>query len=239
MRPPTRSRTWKLAAVCLLGAAGWSSSLGAADPLARWDSAASIEARVAKVFAENTFFEGGRVYAGAALTPGTPAPFSLPSVPASRLFAGDAGFRIVVPAGATRLEVRLVTSTPGVDVDLYVRFGTDVALSAGTSGTAVADYLSEGSGSNEIVAARPTSSPPLQAGTYYIALGLFTTGTAVNGTLTATVDTGPTLPIGTLLSSGAATAFTWSPVTGAMLFNGDFSYGIKTEELVRQKAIAR
>lgn len=166
---------------------------------------------------------GGGVLANTLLTSGVPAPFSLPAVSSSTLFAGDSGFRITVPTGATRLEVRIFIATPSADVDLYVRYASDVIISGGD---AVADYRSEGDTGNEIIAVRPSATAPLREGVYYIALGLFTTATAVTGAVTATVDTGPTLPTGTLLSSGTPRTFSFSPVTGATLFNGHYSYGI-------------
>ena len=167
--------------------------------------------------------EDRTVAANTLLSSGVPAPFTLPPVTSAALFAADSGFRMEVPAGATRLEIRLVTSTPRVDVDLYARLANDVTLSGGG---AVADHRSDSPGSNEIIAVRPTSSASLPAGTYYIALGLFTTGTAVSGSITATVDTGPTLPVGTLMAPEVQTSFSFSPVTEPLLFNGHYSYGI-------------
>jgi hypothetical protein len=124
---------------------------------------------------------------GTALTSGVPAAFSLPSVTGPTLFIGDFSYRIAVPAGATQLVVRLATTTPGADVDLYVRYGMDVSLA---NGRPQADYRSEGLTGDETITITPASSPPLQAGTYFIAFGLFTLGRAVTGTVTATV-TGP------------------------------------------------
>src|SRR5262249_20414254 len=93
-------------------------------------------------------------------------------------------FTIDVPAGASLLKVVLRTSTPNVDVDLFVRFGQDVALSAGRP---VADYTSEGPTGDETI-----NIPSPQAGTYYIALGVFTPNVTITSTVTATVSGGPT-----------------------------------------------
>jgi hypothetical protein len=48
------------------------------------------------------------------------------------LFSGDYGYQILVPQGATRLEVRLTTATLNADLDLYVRFGADIDLAGGS-----------------------------------------------------------------------------------------------------------
>src|SRR6266699_3597818 len=61
--------------------------------------------------------------AAAILTSGVPVNFTLPAVATSTLLTGDFSFRIAAPTGATRLEIKLTTATPGVDVDLFVRFG--------------------------------------------------------------------------------------------------------------------
>jgi hypothetical protein len=115
----------------------------------------------------------------------------LPEVYDPTLFAGDYGCRVVVPSGATRLEINLATFTTGVRVDLYVRLGRDIDLSAGRP---VADYLSEGPGGNKTIVVTQSSWPPLQAGTYYIGFGLFTTGTPVYGTVTyGAVEKPPTM----------------------------------------------
>ncbi|MGH9785364.1 MAG: IPT/TIG domain-containing protein, partial [Terriglobia bacterium] len=47
------------------------------------------------------------------LTSGQPAPYSLPAVTGNTLFTGDFSYQIVVPSGATRLDVQLRTTTPG------------------------------------------------------------------------------------------------------------------------------
>lgn len=56
----------------------------------------------------------------------------------------------------------------------------------------------------------PQSTPPLQSGRYFIALGVYTTGVDINGTLTATITTGggqqPTEAGGETLMKTNATA---------------------------------
>jgi len=153
--------------------------------------------------------------AAAALVSGVPAAFSFPAVSNPTLLYGDYGYRIVVPAGATRLEISTVTSTPNVDLDLYVRYGADVDIAGGT---AVADFRSEGPTGNETVIVTSSSSPVLRQGTYYIAFGLFTTGTAVRGTVTATVTMpNPGFVVGN---------YTLPAVSTTTLFTGDYGYQI-------------
>jgi len=154
------------------------------------------------------------------LTSGTAVPFSLPAVTQPTLFAGDAGYRITVPTGATRLTVALVTTTPSVDVDLYVRFGQDPAISGGS---VVADFRSEGLTGNETITITPSSSPTLQAGTYFVAPLLFNTGRAASGTLTATVEGGAGPRV---LASGTPAPLSLPAVTLATLFNGPNSYRV-------------
>src|SRR4051812_37749745 len=99
----------------------------------------------------------------------------MPAVTGSRLFPG---FSVTVPAGATRLDIAVRTTTPNADVDLFVRYGQDVAL---VSGNVVADFTSQGPTGNEQVTISASSTPTLRAGTYYISLGLFTNNIQVSG----------------------------------------------------------
>ncbi|MCC6860760.1 MAG: pre-peptidase C-terminal domain-containing protein [Bryobacterales bacterium] len=126
------------------------------------------------------------------LTSGVPASFNFQPVSTPTLMSQTGAFQVTVPHGSSRLEVRVVTSTPAADVDLFVRFGRAPELSAPE---VVADFQSAQSGTgNETVTITTGSSPPLQAGTYYITLGLFSTGMAASGTVTATITGGTTPP---------------------------------------------
>lgn len=118
------------------------------------------------------------------LSSGVPASFSLPAVTSSSLFRDDFSYRVAAPSGATQLQVSLATTTPGVQVNLYVRFGADNVLSGGA---VVTSYSAMASGGNQLITITPSSSPPLATGTYFISLGLLTTGTPVSGAVTATV----------------------------------------------------
>ena len=125
------------------------------------------------------------------LSSGEPRGFSLRSVDVPTLFSGPFGYRVVVPQGATELEVDLQTMTLGADVNLYIRFGSDPSVSGGQ---VVADYSSTGLTGREMIVVTPESPQPLEGGTYFIALALFTTGVDVDGTITATVTPGPSPP---------------------------------------------
>jgi hypothetical protein len=101
--------------------------------------------------------------AGTQLVSRVSAPFSLPQGKGLSFANGSLGFQIVVPPGSTTLHIQLVTATPNVDVDLWVRFGQDVDIA--TNGLPLAAYLSEGLTGNETLLITTGSTPPLQAGT--------------------------------------------------------------------------
>jgi hypothetical protein len=168
----------------------------------------------------------------ASLTSGQPRPFELRPVDDPTLFnLPSSMFTIQVPEGATRLQVRVVTSTPNADVDLYVNQGSAPRV---TDGRVQADHRSETDGTgNETIVITPSSTPALRAGAYFIALGLFTTGTAVSGTVTATVDAPNTAPPPTdnrLLTSGQSSTFQMNAVDSPTLFRGASSFRITVPE---------
>lgn len=99
------------------------------------------------------------------------------------------GIAVTVPAGSTRLTISLDPDSPAVDLALFARFDRDVTVQAGH--VVATDFTSDtpGSGQEQIVIT-PNSSPPLQTGTYYLAIGVITLQTAVAGSITATVEGG-------------------------------------------------
>ncbi len=165
------------------------------------------------------------------LTSGSPATFRIGPVNSPTLFSGNRGFRVQVPAGATRLDIALTTASPaGADVDLYARFGSDVEVA---EGRAVADERSESPLGTERITITAASNPPLRTGTYFIALGLFTTGVEASGTVTATVTSGapttqPTAP--TELSSGVPAKFSLPVTATPTLYRGNFSFFVNVPE---------
>ncbi|MDZ4800543.1 MAG: PPC domain-containing protein [Bryobacteraceae bacterium] len=115
------------------------------------------------------------------VTPGRPVQFTLPAVQSSTLFHGDYSHRLTVPAQTTRVVIEIDSSRKDVDVDLFVRYGTDVDLES----QVVADFRSVGDTAKErIVIDTP------KAGEYYIAYGVFTMGVEVPLTLTVTQEGG-------------------------------------------------
>jgi hypothetical protein len=92
---------------------------------------------------------------------------------------------VAVPEGASRLQIRVVTATPDVDVDLFVRFGAPPTL--GALGV-VADYASTGPTGSETVTITRDSSPALRPGVYFLGLGLLPTPREVTGTIAAVVE---------------------------------------------------
>jgi hypothetical protein len=167
------------------------------------------------------------------LTPGSPAPFRIGPVESPTLFNGEYGFILRVPEGATRVDLNLRTTTPNVDVDLYVRRGADVAVE---DRRPAADHLSESETGQETIVIDANSRPALQPGEYYIAFGLFNPNVEAIGTITATIVTGggsgsgirPVQP--TILSPGQPARFSLPSVDQPTLFNGNYSFAIDVPE---------
>ncbi|MBS1789332.1 MAG: pre-peptidase C-terminal domain-containing protein [Acidobacteria bacterium] len=107
-------------------------------------------------------------------------------------------YTIQVPFGANQLRISINGTQ---DMNLYVRFAQRVDFPSGI----VADYKADGSGSSETITITPTSSPPLQAGTYYIAVGKCGTS-AATFTLTATVTNGFGFTLGEVTSTPSVIA---------------------------------
>jgi len=168
--------------------------------------------------------------APAILTSGVPGKLSLPAVESPILFHGNYGYRIEVPEGATRLTVRLNTATPNADVDLYVRYGSDVDLTA--EGELVADHFSETLTGNEVIVVSSASNPPLRAGTYFIATGLFTPGIAVTGSVAATIERAPSVTptLGRELRFNEALTFNLPSVDGPVLFGGSNVFRVNVSQ---------
>jgi hypothetical protein len=170
---------------------------------------------------------GGGASQAVALTSGVSRTFNLPAVTNGTLFTGAAGYRIDVPANATQLQIRVNTTTPNSDVDLYTRFGAEVTLEGGRP---VAEFRSTSDGGNELITINAQSSPALRAGTYFIALGLFTPGVATSGTITATFTTQAPVATPIVLSSGVARPVSLPVTTGPTLFPGDRAFQITVPE---------
>ena len=162
------------------------------------------------------------------LTPGLPVSFSRGPVDTPTLFSGDNSFRLEVPDNASRVTFTLESDA---DVALLVRYGEDNDLE---NGRPVFDHLADEvfAGTEEIVIT-PQSDPPLQAGTYFVSVGVFATGVEVNCTLTAEVEReGGTPPptSGGTLTPGQPVSFRRGPVDTPTLFRGDFSFRLEVPE---------
>src|SRR5207248_1829471 len=138
-------------------------------------------------------------------------------------FNGNKSYVIDLPANATRLDVQLSSSTPGVDMDLFVSYGKDNGIS---SEGFIADYASDGPDSNERITITPDSKPALRPGRYYISIALYTTNANVLGSLVATVSSGSAgggqapAPAGvTTLTAGQPARFSLPASSSPTLFN--------------------
>ena len=124
----------------------------------------------------------------AMLTSGTPVSGSSEpgSPPAGVLWNLTHQFQIVVPSDATSLTVKLAAKNPALDLDLAVRYDAPVQLHS-SQDHLVADLLEETPSGIERCLITRESSPALQNGTYYIAIGSFA-AQPVDWTLIATVS---------------------------------------------------
>jgi len=89
-------------------------------------------------------------------------------------------YSIDVPPGAANLKIEL---NGDQDVDLFARFGERVVNQGFHP---ISDYVSAGKSGSEAITITASSTPPLRAGTYFIAIANFGPGEA-NFTVSATV----------------------------------------------------
>jgi hypothetical protein len=90
-------------------------------------------------------------------------------------------YAIAVPNGATQLKIDL-NGVP--ELDLFVRLNQRIVIQ---SGQPLRDFTSSVPGGNESITITPATTPALQSGTYFIAIGNCGSG-AGNFTITATVS---------------------------------------------------
>ena len=135
------------------------------------------------------FFLDTHTFERAKLTSGKP--INLLFGPGSSRPEGYNGYWVLVPPGATQLDIRLVTSTPGAEVDLYANRDIRPRAVYGANPEELVGYESQysstGPGGNESIIITPASSPPIEPGLYFIAVHVRTKGVRVNRTLTAVV----------------------------------------------------
>ena len=101
------------------------------------------------------------------------------------IFLGGSSFRLEVPENASRVTFTLESVDPDINVDLYVRYGEDNDI---RDGRVISDYSSKGPTGNEEIIITRQSDPPLRAGTYFVSLGVRTTGVVAEGTVRAEFD---------------------------------------------------
>jgi uncharacterized protein (TIGR03437 family) len=132
--------------------------------------------------------------ASSPLSPGVPSSCQVPAGTGLRLACG---FHVAVPANPIRLEVRAQMPS-GAQFAIGIRYGTQ--FSATTFNNEYGGIV----GDNPVVVTRQ-SSPPLQTGTYYIAV-LIVTSPQGTGTVTATVTAGaPAISADATLGFGSVT----------------------------------
>ena len=124
------------------------------------------------------------------LEPGSRRRFSLAASTARTLQNGTRSYTVDVPAGSTRLTLSLVSDSPSVDVDMYVRFQSDNTLSN-------YNWVARSNSGNETITIDLSSNPPLRPGIYYVSLRLYdNSGVSSSGTLTAQLTRATTDPFG-------------------------------------------
>ncbi|MBM3798062.1 MAG: hypothetical protein FJW31_29395 [Acidobacteria bacterium] len=164
--------------------------------------------------------------AGQALVSGVARNFTIGPFESPTLVSGEEGFYIDVPAGATRLDVRITSVGAEPELGFWVRYESQPSVQGGR---VVADHASPAASGFETLAIDLRSSPALRSGRYYIALGLFTTNSQARGTITATVS-GTPAPTTNLLTPNVPRSFRIGPVTGGTLFNGSGGFRIQVPE---------
>ncbi|MEN6534331.1 MAG: trypsin-like peptidase domain-containing protein [Bryobacteraceae bacterium] len=139
----------------------------------------------------------GGTSSATALESGVSQSFTLsayyPTSPDEGAFYSDPMYKIEVPENATKLAVKLVTTTANADVDLHVRYGAAPEVA---NGEVTADFESISETGTESIEVTSSTSPALKAGTYYIAFSAWTPRVNISATVTATVTTSST-PVST------------------------------------------
>ena len=160
------------------------------------------------------------------LTHGKTLSFRVKPLSGPTLLNGGNSYQLEVPEDATRVAFTLESDA---DLGLYVRFGEDIELQ---DGRVVSDYSHRNRTGNERIVITPSSDPPLRAGTYFVAIGVFSTDVVVEGTLTAEVETEgePSRTSGNTLTSGQPVSFQRGPVDIPMLFFGLNSFRLEVPE---------
>ena len=167
---------------------------------------------------------------GRELTPGESFSFRIGPFDNTTLIVldtNDTRLQLEVPEDATRVTYTLESDA---DLGLFVRFGENPDLQ---DGRVVSDHSHRNRTGNERIVITPQSDPPLRAGTYFLALGVFTTGSVVEGTLTAEVEREgepPPPTSGNTLTPGQPVSFQRGPVDKPRLFARNDSFRLEVPE---------
>ena len=113
------------------------------------------------------------------LTSGVPARFEVAASSSPVIYIG---YTVVVPAGATRLEVK--ATLPSVQFQLGLRYNEPIPSTTFTVDHSAVVGV-------DTVVVTPASNPPLRSGTYYVGLFVPYADRTTTGELLATVSTAP------------------------------------------------
>jgi hypothetical protein len=117
---------------------------------------------------------------------GTSQQFQLPAVKVATLFT-EPMYRVEVPDDTVSLTIDLEPASPAAgDIDLYV---SRTVMPTVSNGIVVSDFAALGPTSSERIVIDRSTSPALEPGTYYIALGMVTRAVAVTGALRISIET--------------------------------------------------
>ena len=131
--------------------------------------------------------------------PSEPVRVSLPATPDYGCFIHRSGsaYRVEPPSDASEIRITYESTTPGVEVDLYVRAGAENLSWKNHSCDATppiigADYQSTQPGGTESIVINADSNPPLDPSeTYYAFLVVFSPRTRIKGTISTEIESGP------------------------------------------------
>jgi len=143
--------------------------------------------------------------------PGEPVGVSFPATTYRFLvYDRESGYRVEPPADASEVRISYQSTTPGVEVDLFVRAGSENLpwdyADDGRTPEFRADYRSTLPGSAEAVVINAHSDPPLDpSDTYYAALVVYSPRTRIEGTISTQIDRGPSSRLSAAASPRALT----------------------------------
>lgn len=142
---------------------------------------------------------------------GKPVQVSLPATNYRfKVYDEESGFRVEPPSDAREIRISYESTTPGVEVDLFVRAGSERLswnyAADGNTPEFRADFRSTLPGSTESVVINADSNPPLDPSeTYYASLVVHSPHTAIEGEIRAETERGTPLRPSVTVSPRALT----------------------------------